>query len=799
MVYYTTSTHSQPRIPPPIHEDQYSCFDKYSLLFCSQCFQSATNTSVVIIIITITSNTYYPSPNTTTTNTPQSASLPLARTHTHTHTLTHLTRTITPPPTRPALRAPPPAPLTTRVPSCTRARSRTMTRQVNGKIVLRGQQQWGLPGNLLTLVEEEGEEKGDESKEVGEESPPPAIPRHLTTTRPPAPSSHCPHPLARARASSPPADPHCDPQHSQPPANSPLPTVATPALPFPLRSSTASTLPSTLTSAAGHPHHPHHNQHPRAPQPQDPQRPRTSTLAVSAPRVRAPESNVVAPGMMARQTRRSLSLAAEKENNVPQEEMRRKKQRQDAQSREEVASQPPKALVNRKRKKLQMEDDGFQFRAPRKSTRISNRQSLAGGNNSEPMTSSDPPVPPPPAKERPKKIPKQKLPPEEPPAPAPPKPAKTTKTKKPARRKDDIGVTSRPKSPPPHKPQQQDMSLEDSMQSTESTRIRLRTNDTPGADRKKPSKFRQSSAGARRSSVGLRGRRASSLIQDGIVAEPHPSIETKDYYKHINQDLMEFMRMQQLLTWCGHHVLNRTSAPPRSSDEAAARPIARVIQEEILKKITTNGTLSNWMARDISNPGPPVIKKPNPENEKNLKKLEELKEDLRRLDEEREAWKLLEEMDIDSLLAMPQEMDPMLRIPSSSDPAAVKPSSSTDPSTTTDPATKTTHPVITAQDLLNTPDSIRAQTLLSTSHDFTLKSKDVMTRHASELEFQVDQLADACHRVNMFTDMAGDMAGRMLETVERRLAERERSVRESAGTEELSTLEVLRSLARFSE
>lgn len=44
-----------------------------------------------------------------------------------------------------------------------------MTRQVNGKIVLRGQQQWGLPGNLLTLVEEEGEEKGDESKEVGEE------------------------------------------------------------------------------------------------------------------------------------------------------------------------------------------------------------------------------------------------------------------------------------------------------------------------------------------------------------------------------------------------------------------------------------------------------------------------------------------------------------------------------------------------------------------------------------------------------------------------------------------------------
>lgn len=58
------------------------------------------------------------------------------------------------------------------------------------------------------------------------------------------------------------------------------------------------------------------------------------------------------------------------------------------------------------------------------------------------------------------------------------------------------------------------------------------------------------------------------LFRIRSTAEPHPTIDPEDYYKHINQELMEFMRMQQLLTWCGHKVLND---PPKALRSTARR------------------------------------------------------------------------------------------------------------------------------------------------------------------------------------------------------------------------------------
>jgi len=42
---------------------------------------------------------------------------------------------------------------------------------------------------------------------------------------------------------------------------------------------------------------------------------------------------------------------------------------------------------------------------------------------------------------------------------------------------------------------------------------------------------------------------------DGAAALPHSEVETLDFYKHINQDLMEPRRMKQLLVWCGTRAL----------------------------------------------------------------------------------------------------------------------------------------------------------------------------------------------------------------------------------------------------
>lgn len=89
--------------------------------------------------------------------------------------------------------------------------------------------------------------------------------------------------------------------------------------------------------------------------------------------------------------------------------------------------------------------------------------------------------------------------------------------------------------------------------SKQSTTIALPFSDTPVINRNK--ELRKKGAGARRSSLGMRGRRASSLIENGHSAIPHREVETSDFYKHIEEGLPEPRRMKQLLTWTGERAL----------------------------------------------------------------------------------------------------------------------------------------------------------------------------------------------------------------------------------------------------
>ncbi|OCK79386.1 hypothetical protein K432DRAFT_330320, partial [Lepidopterella palustris CBS 459.81] len=89
----------------------------------------------------------------------------------------------------------------------------------------------------------------------------------------------------------------------------------------------------------------------------------------------------------------------------------------------------------------------------------------------------------------------------------------------------------------------------------EATKIALPFADTPIIKRNKEMR-KGSGQSHRRSSTGMRGRRASSLIDSGQSnAVPHAEVETKDFYKHIEQSLPEPRRMKQLLTWCGTRAL----------------------------------------------------------------------------------------------------------------------------------------------------------------------------------------------------------------------------------------------------
>jgi len=90
--------------------------------------------------------------------------------------------------------------------------------------------------------------------------------------------------------------------------------------------------------------------------------------------------------------------------------------------------------------------------------------------------------------------------------------------------------------------------------SKQSTVISLPFSNTPIINRNK--ELRKKGTGARRSSLGLRGRRASSLIDNGHSAIPHREVETSEFYKHIESEgLSEPRRMKQLLTWTGERSL----------------------------------------------------------------------------------------------------------------------------------------------------------------------------------------------------------------------------------------------------
>jgi kinetochore protein Mis13/DSN1 len=118
------------------------------------------------------------------------------------------------------------------------------------------------------------------------------------------------------------------------------------------------------------------------------------------------------------------------------------------------------------------------------------------------------------------------------------------------------------------------------------TKIMLPFADTPVITRNKEMR-KGSKDGHRRSSTGMRGRRASSLIDSGLSngklitnclisrssgllavdsadrnseandlpALPHSEVEVRDFYKYIEQSQPEPRRMKQLLTWCGSRAL----------------------------------------------------------------------------------------------------------------------------------------------------------------------------------------------------------------------------------------------------
>ena len=178
----------------------------------------------------------------------------------------------------------------------------------------------------------------------------------------------------------------------------------------------------------------------------------------------------------------------------------------------------------------------------------------------------------------------------------------------------------------------------DAEASKHSTVISLPFSDTPIINRNK--ELRKKGTGTRRSSLGLRGRRASSLIDNGHSAIPHREVETSEFYKHIEAEgLSEPRRMKQLLTWTGERALGDKPShgdPDSAAALAGEKPlyislgvkltiVARVIKESLLRDFGNKSEFSDWFNREETAPTK-IVKKPNPRNveiEENLAGLEE--------------------------------------------------------------------------------------------------------------------------------------------------------------------------------
>ncbi|KAK0658920.1 putative kinetochore protein mis13 [Cercophora samala] len=321
--------------------------------------------------------------------------------------------------------------------------------------------------------------------------------------------------------------------------------------------------------------------------------------------------------------------------------------------------------------------------------------------------------------------------------------------------------------------------------------ISLPFSDTPIQNRNKEFRKKGGASGGRRSSLGMRGRRASSLIDNGQSALPHREVDPKDFYKYISAEgLSEPRRMKQLLIWCGERAL---SEKPRGGKGNSAVLGARAIQDQILKDFASVSEFSDWFSREEA-PKPPVVLKPNPRNEDYDRKIEEMEERIKRLKQVKKAWqaiaKPLPTLDPIYPLSTPPPADNNNNNNNNNNPPEDQQPPQPDPRKAPLPDPK----------LLTAEEGEMLSFLTSPETSFGSWKRQVRSRLQNvhqELELEVDVLADRVHKFDMRVGVAGREADEVLRRSAGRLREREEREKRGVGTERVGVWEVLRSLGRI--
>ncbi|KAL3422596.1 mis12-mtw1 family protein [Phlyctema vagabunda] len=301
--------------------------------------------------------------------------------------------------------------------------------------------------------------------------------------------------------------------------------------------------------------------------------------------------------------------------------------------------------------------------------------------------------------------------------------------------------------------------------SQQPTMIALPFSDTPVINRNK--ELRKKGGSTRRSSLGMRGRRASSLIDNGHSALPHREVATDEFYKHIEAGgPSEPRRMKQLLTWTGERALGEK--PSHGNPDNKAELAARAINDGLLKDFANRSDFSDWFSREESTTAATakVVKLPNPKNIECADKVAELEPKIKRLKEERDQWRALSKR--------PPSLPPLLESPAE----AVNPSQ------------------IDAS-LLDPEQAAILSALGNSSFDVRNTVSERLNAVRSTLEFKVDQFTDGMHKIERYQETASRAADRLLALGALRLEDRAQKEKEAVGTRDVPMQEVLRSLSRI--
>ncbi|KAI8710518.1 hypothetical protein NCS52_01569000 [Fusarium sp. LHS14.1] len=310
-------------------------------------------------------------------------------------------------------------------------------------------------------------------------------------------------------------------------------------------------------------------------------------------------------------------------------------------------------------------------------------------------------------------------------------------------------------SPEPNQSQQNEPSVQ-------SSTVALAMSDTPVINRNK--EIRKKGNTNRRSSLGMRGRRASSLIESGQAAIPHREVNPAEFYKHIEAEgLTEPRRMKQLLIWCSERSL--TEKPPRGTPGSNAILGARAIQDQLRKYFSSRSELSDWFSREDEMSKAPVVLRANPRNMELDEKRVQLEMNVKRLQEEKKAWQAIRKPLLDVPPLFPKGENGPVALPDF--------------------------------DFLD-PDEGKIRGLLTDEaasfNAVRTKTESRLGTIQSLLEFQIDQLADAVHKLEQRVFLAGKEADKVLSISALRLRQREEKEKTAAGTRDMPVMEVLHGL-----